>query len=881
MTNTAHQSLFQSPRPLRVAVALMIAALATLVASAPGAQSTTPSTPTAAIRVGSAAVRGKLPVFQAREPIVATLDVTTMKDGAPVLPADAAARVLEAARKRSLVLIEVRGLPLRFASLPPHADTLLTQATYEEGYSKQLAAMIRDVRTHQPGAVLGVIGLPLEGGASADAVNRSYAEALSVVTVMSPIGGILSSGVDAGSMVRSKFRASVSTADGRPIVFRGGTGWQIAMSAPPKSASTAPVVAGSQGASKSASPTSTATANDKAGVDAPAIMAAAGDIITVPQVLADWGSSENASDANGDGIVNGADLTLALAQNPNYDGSEPGGDGGPSDPLPPILQVGQGFTGVTPAPAPIGQPSDPGYGATVVVRWTDVPNQTVSTPTNVGVAAFHRNGIDRVEFSCNGGPWVAVSAMATNPQTGVCEYFCTVDPTGLSDGILEVRAIAYPKAAGKPRLLAGAFRADATSFPAGNGVYSMYLWSNMTGTFDRAPVYVSSTGSDTSGDGSDTNPYRTIARATKHLDLAYPNLDGCEIRCLPGTYSYVTDYGGWPLRRADNRWFTVTTAPNVKRADVTLTYGRPSQSLLCVRNCTLECTNGSFYVGFTNEKNLLWMDDCAVTMPGGRYAPNNQGFTISTCLAYATETVWNDVSNGPTYCILSRNCTTSILSENSHYQSQSVFNAVSDDLDAGATGYHPDVWQWYSPGIDVENLMVYGLRATNCVSQGLHIGANEANVLRDSAFVNVLIEHVLPDPQVTQIQVPLEHCLFLHLTMYHQSFFVRSLLNSDCTFIGNVFESVNFQAPGSPANLTLAKWEHNHFVNSNDNNTFTAGADYTTGPWSGIMESPATGNFTPIAGSSLLNRVAWGFVWTDAANQVRPSPSAVGAFDRP
>src|SRR6185295_19403114 len=65
------------------------------------------------------------------------------------------------------------------------------------------------------------------------------------------------------------------------------------------------------------------------------------------------------------------------------------------------LPSGQGFAGATSQPATVG--TGAGSNCMAIARWDVVPMQTVSSPMPIGVVAFHINGIDRVEFSLNGG----------------------------------------------------------------------------------------------------------------------------------------------------------------------------------------------------------------------------------------------------------------------------------------------------------------------------------------------------------------------------------------------------------------------------------------------------------------------------------------------
>jgi hypothetical protein len=63
------------------------------------------------------------------------------------------------------------------------------------------------------------------------------------------------------------------------------------------------------------------------------------------------------------------------------------------------------------ASPPIGNPSDPGYDATVIMRWRSVPYQTIrklapqifDEQVLIAANAYHLNGIKEVRFAAQGG----------------------------------------------------------------------------------------------------------------------------------------------------------------------------------------------------------------------------------------------------------------------------------------------------------------------------------------------------------------------------------------------------------------------------------------------------------------------------------------------
>lgn len=124
---------------------------------------------------------------------------------------------------------------------------------------------------------------------------------------------------------------------------------------------------------------------------------------------------------------------------------------------------------------PMGKADDPWFETPVTARWTAVPYQTIGVPIRVGLAAFHPNGIERVDFSVNGGPIVSVSREAVNPTTGEREYSTEVSPGPAG---IEVRAVAYPRIAGVPRRFVGPIPVRSTSnFDDNSGEHSFFAFS--------------------------------------------------------------------------------------------------------------------------------------------------------------------------------------------------------------------------------------------------------------------------------------------------------------------------------------------------------------------------------------------------------------------
>ncbi len=322
-----------------------------------------------------------------------------------------------------------------------------------------------------------------------------------------------------------------------------------------------------------------------------------------------------------------------------------------------VLTPGSGFSGPTSQPAAIG--SGRGADAKAIARWDVVPYQTFDGDYNVGVVAFHINGIDRVEFSVNGGPWLSVNNMTPNPQTanhsdigvstnGIAEYWATLHAADFPDGLIEIRSIAFPKV-GIPRLLEPlwlnananhSLREEIRFVDATNGNDG---WDGLTRTFQ----------------GNTSGPKATIVAAMQSLRDANGRVDGGRIALLPGEHQFGP--GVWPHSQTWERWLTIEPAAGVNREDAILatqgTAGLISQ-LVHLRNLTVHTAlptpnRADGPLGSNTVLPRIWLDTCAMESTDNGVNVNwtqNWGFT------YETDCVSRNTLRGPTNVALARNC---------------------------------------------------------------------------------------------------------------------------------------------------------------------------------------------------------------------------------
>lgn len=535
----------------------------------------------------------------------------------------------------------------------------------------------------------------------------------------------------------------------------------------------------------------------------------------------------------------------------------------------PVLQPGSGWTEETAEPAPIGRPTARGYDAKAIARFDVVPYQTFRKEFSVGVVAFHMNQIDRVEFAVDGGPWAAVDKMTLNPRTGVWEYWITLDATTFpEDGPVEVRAVAYPKC-GEPRVLQ-----PATGHP-------LVLYANARGTLANTDVTVHVSpkdGDDGSRTGSVTAPFRTLFKAITFLNETQQSCGGATICLDEGVYTYPEDLGQDGAR---DRWLTLTAASGVARENVVFS-GKGAgvlQRKLHLKHLTI---NHSVEDAAPLRRrsspygNEFWVDGCELFGRGYRDEDlSRSGFVEGR--SYYTDCLWHDnkvalagpiVRNIQAYNIAGDFLGRQGLFVNCHLRHM-----------RRAKGVHPDVYQIF--GGEVENVIIYGLKASDVVSQGINIGQGASRV-EDIAIVNCLIEQV-PNHASRNFLPAAQAGNANHVVLWHNSYIGISTADSYCgqknlDAVGCVFAGFSHDKDGDTSGW---RFDHNHFARADQifGSSATSGAPQWARPavWEEQKQTLA-GDYRPGPNSPLDGRIQEPLVPIDVDGNVRRFPTAAGAL---
>lgn len=224
--------------------------------------------------------------------------------------------------------------------------------------------------------------------------------------------------------------------------------------------------------------------------------------------------------------------------------------------------------------APMGFPTDYGYGNRVISRWITPQFETINTTTKMGLAAYHFSDIAKVEFFLNGGP--AHTVYNKTKHNNINAYWVDVGP--LADAEKNtLTAIVYPNS-GTPFIMGRGTIKDQPSFVQQDtlrnatwtfyqrGVEPLQFASDFNNSLRKVNVYCAPWGND-SNPGTEALPKRTLYSAMlAGKDNASPaNVDGVTIYLYEGDYAYAAQFwSGYHGNRY--RYLTVKNHPsNINR----------------------------------------------------------------------------------------------------------------------------------------------------------------------------------------------------------------------------------------------------------------------------------------------------------------------------
>lgn len=373
-----------------------------------------------------------------------------------------------------------------------------------------------------------------------------------------------------------------------------------------------------------------------------------------------------------------------------------------------------------------------------VAKWDVIPYQRVNGVFNAGVVAFHEKGVS-VEFTVNGEKAHVASAPELNPRTKVWEYVLPLDVGKYPDGELTLGATATSP--------------DGESYV----LPEISLYANAGKTMgSRKAAWVDPVNGNEFAAGTKAEPVKSIYQGLQRAG------DGGVIFLLPGTYQARLSGGGLKRRF----WTIITPAPGVPRDQVKISGGRPGTEKIRYRNVEFFCDCSEGYDAIVMGEGgatSAWFDNCRFYNKQGRYGGSTTPFG-NKLHAYVTGGVTEEMGNGPCCEFVRDHTVREIASDAFTCNDCLVVNSTVADIDPGDTSADPDVFSGFAIGTNwIHDVILYNVKATDVKGKGI-----AGQRLRDSAFVNIVVENTGGDLVYSRFSEEMENVYFAHLTLVDQ-----------------------------------------------------------------------------------------------------------------
>ena len=477
-----------------------------------------------------------------------------------------------------------------------------------------------------------------------------------------------------------------------------------------------------------------------------------------------------------------------------------------------------------------------------------VPQQDVTGVFEMGVIAYHLEGVDRVEYTIHregfegdfnkdgtvdgedisvlfqnwypdGGKalsrilahWgtatpiadeiVSVYDQTLNPRTGQEEYWFAPDTRLYPDVKMTVTAEVFP--VDGPSLVLD------THWTEDRRYAGVDLFSNNYGQFPVHIRYVSPNGNDETGDGTLENPYKGIYRAIRHdFEVPYAEVGGTMVYLMEGDH-IVDESGGWPyssLIQPSGRFITITPAPGVDRESCKLVGSDQGQILyknwVKFDNIVFE-SEQDHWLDHSSQA-MRWYNDVDIRGTEKDYMSEPQIYCYARNNRYFTNVLQSRLAEGING-VINRNMTYDFINcDVLHGQTvQLVLDCVitnhSDIYDLN--GCHNDFIQYNTNGAELLSNQIWRNVYGNepCMQQGVHacVMAREGSRADNIAWINVTLSNMFE----------LDHCTPV---VFRWCGPTRNMLMKDCIFVGREFFTYDqFNEDGSLNEL--GPWTINSF----------------------------------------------------------------------
>ena len=483
----------------------------------------------------------------------------------------------------------------------------------------------------------------------------------------------------------------------------------------------------------------------------------------------------------------------------------------------------------------------------VSIPYRDDNNDIIAGNFNIGVVAYHSNGIDRIQFTVN-GTTTDVTDETLNPETGEYEYVFNLDPATLAaDGEYTMTAVAYPN------------NGTARTLP------------DLTIQKDTAPhniLYV--------GPGG----YSTIDAACQAAE------GGDIIKVSSGTYA-LPDQTGYDF----SKYATIMPDGNDY---VEVTSGSLRSSYLKFKNVTFDLTSSETDAIISSQYTHFWFDGCMSIGFGKDAADNNASafrFYNSSEHVVIENCTIHDASLGATlsagHYIVRKNHVYDVTADGFGYNGSNILisnNTIHNNHLPPGGDQHCD---FISSNDGADQVIIRNNTCYNGHHQGLKMGAYHD--FRPQPYSNIaIVNNLLAKVADSAVNIQLlntgqtyDNILIEHNTVWNGSnvFLIRD--DDNFTYpamISNITVRNNIFGPNSVASYSYtedkAVLDYNCFNNGNP-----SGPNSITGD--PLFENESNWNFVLLGSSPAKNRgkyvsnIKYDINW-NPRNLINPS---MGAYE--
>lgn len=439
------------------------------------------------------------------------------------------------------------------------------------------------------------------------------------------------------------------------------------------------------------------------------------------------------------------------------------------------------------------QSGEPGYPA--IARWNVVPKQSFKESIEIGVIAFHHEGIQKVQFSANGGSWVDVDKITRNRRTKTSEYCVLLKVQESKEEKLVIRARVLP------------IKGQTRNLPE-------LILFHQKGQQKIHHVYVSHRGTD-DAEGSFQKPFKTLRKGLKKVQR------GGKVILLDGGQYILNEKGVG--NKPGEKWITIETARHLRSKDVIIRTKergllRPGVNYLKWKGVAFDFHHIDQY--YPESGSYVWFDQCLFYNSFGwdaKYSRVMPNVRLSKLLggSYATKCEAKNILYGLAHFTMVRNCHLENISGDAFTNTEFVVNCTLKNINGSVSSFHSDLFQYFG---DFDNTIVYGIRADRVIKTQNFFLDHYKSSFKNMAFVNIGIVNQPGNVPFSQLNSKMEHILFYHVSNPGQTWMLRDdfigekkFKPRNVNFVNCVLEEIKLASRKMPLLIPGMNFSYCHF----------------------------------------------------------------------